>query len=178
MKNTAQSYAAALYELAREEKEEKKILDDLSVISAVFKAEEKYLKLLNSYAVEKSEKDKLANDAFGGKLSGYSVNFIKLLASKNILNLIFDCEKEYARLYRKAHNIERASIISAVELSDVQKENLVKKLEKMTGKTVCADFSCDSGIIGGLVVRFENSQLDLSVKSRREDMKKHIFYRA
>ncbi|UKI37582.1 MAG: ATP synthase F1 subunit delta [Clostridiales bacterium] len=112
MKNTAQSYAAALYELAREEKEEKKILDDLSVISAVFKAEEKYLKLLNSYAVEKkSEKDKLANDAFGGKLSGYSVNFIKLLASKNILNLIFDCEKEYARLYRKAHNIERASII-------------------------------------------------------------------
>ena len=55
MKNTAQSYAAALYELAREEKEEKKILDDLSVISAVFKAEEKYLKLLNSYAVEKSE---------------------------------------------------------------------------------------------------------------------------
>ena len=57
MKNTAQSYAAALYELAREEKEEKKILDDLSVISAVFKAEEKYLKLLNSYAVEKSEKE-------------------------------------------------------------------------------------------------------------------------
>ena len=100
------------------------------------------------------------------------------MASKNILNLIFDCEKEYARLYRKAHNIERASIISAVELSDVQKENLVKKLEKMTGKTVCADFSCDSGIIGGLVVRFENSQLDLSVKSRLEDMKKHIFYRA
>ena len=161
-----------------EEKEEKRILDDLSVVSEVFAAEENYLKLLNSYAVEKAEKDKLANDAFGGKLSVYSVNFIKLLASKNILNLFFDCEKEYARLYRKAHNIERASIISAVELSDVQKENLVKKLEKMTGKTVCADFSCDSGIIGGLVVRFENSQLDLSVKSRLEDMKKHIFYRA
>ena len=117
MKNTAQSYAAALYELAREEKEEKRILDDLSFVSEVFAAEENYLKLLNSYAVEKAEKDKLANDAFGGKLSVYSVNFIKLLASENILNLFFDCEKEYARLYRKAHNIERASVISAVARS-------------------------------------------------------------
>ena len=73
--------------------------------------------------------------------------------------------------------IESAADVNE-ELTPSKISYIVKKLEKMTGKTVCADFSCDSGIIGGLVVRFENSQLDLSVKSRLEDMKKHIFYRA
>lgn len=175
MKNTAQSYAAALYEIAREENEEKNILGDLSLVSSVFKAEEEYIKLLNSYAVAKTEKDKLADEAFGGRISGYALNFIKLLSSKNILNLFFECEKEYARLYRKAHNIERASVISVVELSDSQKKRLIEKLEKMTGKTVEASFLCDKSVLGGIIVRFENSQIDLSVKSRLEDMKKHIF---
>lgn len=89
MKNTAQSYAAALYELAREEKEEKRILDDLSVVSEVFAAEENYLKLLNSYAVEKAEKDKLANDAFGGKFKRIQCEFYKAFGVGKYFKFVF-----------------------------------------------------------------------------------------
>lgn len=175
MKNTAQSYAEALFELSREEKAEKEILNDLSFVSSIFKENGEYLKLLNSYAVTKDEKDKMINDAFGSGLNKYSLNFLKLLSAKNILHLFFDCEKEFARLYRKSNNIECATVVSVIDLSEAQKEKCIEKLENMSHRKIIASFVTDPSILGGIIVRFENSQLDMSVKSRLEDMKKQIF---
>lgn len=175
MNNTAQSYAAALYELSFAENKTERVLNDLSLVLSVFRAQSEYVKLLNSYALQKDEKDRLICEAFGSRIDKYSENFIKLMASKNILHLFFDCEKAYSKLYRKDNNIERASVVSAVEMTDGQKEKLIRKLENISKKKIEASFSVDLSLIGGFVVRFENSQLDLSVKSKLDDMKKHIF---
>ena len=71
----------------------------------------------------------------------------------------------------ESKNALRASITSVIELSENEKFALLDKLKQKTGKEILPEFSIDKNILGGIVIKINDTVIDLSVKKRIENLK-------
>lgn len=175
MSKLSNLYAMSLYSIAMEENKLEVVFNDFELILKIFKENPDYIKLLNSYAIEKKEKERLIDEAFKNHIHVYTLNFLKILSTNNIINMFYDCEKAFRKRYYDDKGIEKVTVTTAVEISNQTKEKIKNKLEKMTGKKIIMQLSVDESILGGMIIRFANSQIDASVKNKLDDIKKHIF---
>ena len=67
-------------------------------------------------------------------------------------------------MYEFAKGTVEAMVKSAVELTDTQKDRLIKSLEKRTGKSVTLKCVVDNTLLGGVAVEIDGQLLDGSVK--------------
>lgn len=192
MNNPAYEYALALYELSKElskdnlsKKENifksennisninktQEFYDSLLMIKQVVKEYPKYLSLLSDYNISLSKRISMAEDAFESKVPSEVMNFIKLLIKNGSINILLDCIKEYEKLYENAISLSKASVISAVELTDEEKIKLEGKLKKMTGNKVEILYKIEPEIIGGLIINIDDKVYDGSVRYRLAKLK-------
>jgi F-type H+-transporting ATPase subunit delta len=83
---------------------------------------------------------------------------------KNVLN--YFCEK--IREYRR---IGRASVITPMELASDKKQEVQKKLLETTSyKSLDIEYSVDSSLIGGMVIRIGDRVVDSSIKSKLDKL--------
>lgn len=164
-------YATALFELSCEENSLDLCFAELSTIYNVLKDNPQYLKLLNSNMITMSEKYDLAEKAFIG-INGTLMNFIKLLISKRIIIALPKCAECFFNLYYEEQDIILAEVVSAVELTEDEKQEIRDKLIRITNKKdVLLSSKIDSSIIGGAILRFSGQEMDYSLKSRLNEMK-------
>ena len=134
MTQAARVYGGSLYDLATEEKLDGQIMEQMNEIRQIFRENPGYLKLLGEPAIPQEERIKLLDEAFGGQVEPYLLNFLKLLCEKKILREFSGCCEEFTRRYNADHGIVEALVTSAVKLKDDQMEALRIKLEKISGK--------------------------------------------
>lgn len=166
MTNTARLYGSSLYDLAAEEGLVEELMEETSALRQIFRENPDYLSLLGEPSIAKSERISLIDTAFGGQLQKYLVNFIKLLTERGLLQEYAGCCEEYARRYDIDHNIAQAEVTSVLPLSKEQKDALLAKLEKMSGKKIRLTEKTDPSLLGGLRVELEGRLLDGTVQGR------------
>ena len=173
MKSLSATYAHSLFSLAEEENILDEIFEELTVISGIFKENPDYVVLLDSPTVNSEERCSLIDEAFKD-FGEYVRNFLKILCEKKYIHIFGECVKEYEKQYNKKLGIEKVTAITAVPLSDTLREKLIKKLEKETGKKIKLELKVDKSILGGIILRTENSQTDASVRARLEDIRTQL----
>ncbi len=173
MSSFSSVYAASLFSLAQDENKTDSIMEELKEVGAILAENKDYPKLLDTPTLPLEERLGLIDKAFSGA-EEYVLNFIKLLCEKKCTHTFSDCVKQYEKLYNKVNNIEKITVITAVPLSDALKEKLVSKLEKEYSKTIVPEYRVDKKILGGIVIRTENSQTDASVRSRLDAIRAQI----
>ena len=166
-------YASSLFSLAEDENKIDTIMEELKELSVVFSENRDYPALLDSPTIPLSERLSLIDNAFSG-VDEYIINFLKILCEKKCVYAFSDCAKHFEKLYNKANNIEKITVITAVPLSDSLKEKLVKKLGAEYNKKIVPEYKVDSKILGGIIIRTENSQTDASVRSRLDAIKAQL----
>lgn len=174
MTDFATLYGLSLYSLCKEENMTETAKENLALVSYVLGENPQYIKLLDSPMIKKDERCSLIDDAFKDKVSEYVLNFLKLLAEKNAVSKFSACEKAFIRQYNEDNNIETAVAVTAAPLDDELKEKLTEKLGKLTGKKVQLENQVDKSVIGGLVVRFSNTQIDASINTKLKSIKKQL----
>ena len=170
----AQTYALSLFEVAEEEKKEELLLSQLEEICALAQEHPQFLQLLSSPMVSKEERAKLVDEAFEGQVDLYLLNFLKILAEGGRIQNLPEIEKEYRELYYLRENIEEVVATTAVPMSEEMQKKLTEKLEKSTGKKILLKNQIDKSLIGGVVLKIGNRQMDDSVKSRLEGIRRQI----
>lgn len=165
-------YGGALYELAVEEGLEQSILEQLGEVRRLLAENPDYVKLLAMPSVPKAERCAALDEAFGGQVEPYLLNFLKLLCEKGEIRSLPDCLKEYRARYNQAHGILEATAVTAVPMSAGQTDALKKKLESVTGKTVALTTRVEPGCMGGVRLEVEGTQLDGTVKNRLDEMRR------
>ena len=173
MKSLAVTYAHSLFALAEEENKEKEIFDELTELSLIFRENPEYTVLLDSPTVNVSERCNLIDEAFS-VCGEYVKNFLKILCEKKYIHIFPDCVREYEKQYNKKLGIEKVTAITAVPLSKELTEKLISKLEKDTGKKIALELKVDKSILGGIILRTENSQTDASVRARLEGIRSEL----
>ena len=115
MTQAARVYGGSLYDLATEEKLDGQIMEQMNEIRQIFRENPGYLKLLGEPAIPQEERIKLLDEAFGGQVEPYLLNFLKLLCEKKILREFSGCCESLHR-YNADHGIVEALVTSAVKL--------------------------------------------------------------
>lgn len=172
--NISLEYAEALFLLACECSQSQEYLSDLGIVKSLIQAEPEYLSLLRSPNISREEKEALIDGALGGRVKEHIVSFLKLLCEKNRADLLPLCIENYEKLHNQINKVVVARVTSAVELTLDERERLIKSLERKTGHKVELICQVDKSILGGIIVKTEDTVLDGSLKRKIHDVKEVI----
>jgi len=101
-------------------------------------------------------------------------NFFNLLVEKKRADVLPDIAEEYQIMVDEEKNISHGTVVSAVELSKELQAKVQATLEKLTGKTVELTTSVDPTIIGGIIAKVGDLELDGSIRTQLASLKDSI----
>ena len=168
---TANTYAQALYSLAREEGLEKQLLEEMDVLEQAFAQEPAFLRLLSAPNLPKQERCAILDDSFRGKVQPYLLNFLKILTEKGYMKHFSGCCSMYRQQYNLDNGIVPVTAYTAVPLTEELRRKLTAKLSTVTGKTIELDCRIDPETLGGVRLDFDGKQVDGTVRRRLEDIR-------
>jgi len=169
-----QRYAKALFEVAIELKREDDFLMQLNGLDRVLKENPGLLKILKAPMVSKDEKKTLIDEIFANKISNESINFLKVLVDKKRFESFHQIVATYKELLNESRNIKEVTAVTAVALSEDMRTILSERLKKITGSNIVLHTVVDESLIGGVLLKIGNKQVDGTVKSRLEGLKDEI----
>lgn len=172
MTQAANTYAQALYDLAKDEGLGKTILEELTVLKELFTQNPQYSKLLSAPDIPKQERCGILDEAFRGKVHPYVLNFLKILTEKGYIRQFPACCDAYRGFYNEDNGILVVKAVSAIALSAEQMQKLTEKLAATTGKRIDLQCSVDAAQLGGLRLSYSGKQVDGTVKNRLDTIGK------
>ncbi len=168
----ANQYGQALYALACEEGVSHSILQELHVLRQSFSANPEYIRLLSAPQLTKQERCQILDEAFGGKLQPYLLNFLKILTEKGYMRHFDGCCESYIRLYDEANGILPVTAVTAYPLPQAQSLRLQEKLAQATGKTIHLTNKVDASCLGGVRLEYDGKQVDDTIAHRLDSIGK------
>ena len=172
MTQAANTYAQALYDLAKDEGLSARILEELSVLKAAFAETPQYSKLLSAPDLPKQERCGILDEAFRGKVHPYVLNFLKILTEKGYIRQFPACCDAYRGFYNEDNGILVVKAVSAIVLTQAQVQKLTAKLEATTGKKIDLQCSVDAASLGGLRLSYDGKLVDGTVKNKLDSIGK------
>lgn len=105
-------------------------------------------------------------------LEAHSVlkKFLEVLIQARRTALLPSIAKAFHRKLQQQRGIVDAVVTTALPLKEDELKDIEARLEAMLGKKVQLETRVDKSILGGFVVRVENSLLDMSLKTKLENM--------
>ena len=103
-----------------------------------------------------------------------TANFLRILLRNGRLMAIDEIMKRFDSVLAERSGIVSASVASARELSDAQRNELKQNIERRTGKQVKLDFAVDPSLIGGVVTRIGSTVYDGSVRTQLANLKEEL----
>jgi F-type H+-transporting ATPase subunit delta len=161
----ARPYAKAAFEAAREHNALERWSKVLATASSVVQ-DERVAQLLSSPRVTPEQLSGLIADIVGGDLDEQTRNFLATLAGNRRLALLPEIASMYEGLRAEAENIADVQVVSAVELSDAQKQRLTSALKQRLKREVRLHCEVYASLIGGAIVRAGDFVIDGSLKAR------------
>lgn len=102
-------------------------------------------------------------------------NFLQLLQEKNQLSYLNEIITEIEQVDDKEHHRLRAEVTSAIRLDEAVITKLEKFLHKRTGaKEILWEKKIDKSILGGVILKFQDTVLDLSLAETLEALAEEI----
>ena len=102
------------------------------------------------------------------------VNFLKLLAEKHRLPLIFRIQRQFEQRWKEENRKLDVTVTSALELDPEVVRKIGAEIEKQTDRSVELQSNVDEDILGGIVLKVGNRVLDASIRNRLEKLRKNL----
>jgi F-type H+-transporting ATPase subunit delta len=166
-------YAEALLEAAGEKGRLAEVREDLAEFANAVASVEELRSFLRNPQIEPHVK----RDALAELLSDADElvrNFLLLLTEKGRIAEIAEIHAEFERLIAEEARVLELELTTAVELSDEEAAQLVRRIEDAAGRRVEATRRVDPDIIGGIVVQAGSRRLDASVRGRLNRLRQEL----
>ena len=171
MTEIGKEYGAALFMLACEEKAERSYAEALDTVKQIFLEEPTYIEMLSSPSISLCERLNAIENAFKEAVPENVLSYLMLLCEKGRMPHFFDSVEEYVSLFNASERVSDAKITSAIELTEEEKQKLIKKLEAMIGGKVNVEYFTDAALLGGVIVEIDGKIIDGSLRHRLNDIK-------
>ena len=174
MTELARDYGEGLFLLAKEEGLIDPIMDDMNALSGLLRQEPDYVRLLDSHALPRDERLKLCEEAFGGQVHGYVLNFMRLLLERGAIREFNDCARHFRARCLEEKGIVEAKVVSACPLTDAQRRALRHRLNEISGKGVLLIERVDPSVVGGLRVDMLGRRYDNTISHRLAQLRRRL----
>lgn len=170
-KLVSKTYGDALFELALEESRMDELLSEVREVSGVLHENSDFSRLMNHPKIVKEEKIRILENVFCGRISNELLGLMRMLVSKDHYNEMDSVFSYFTEQVKEYKNIGTAYVTSAFPLSDVQKEQVEKKLLDTTKyESFEMHYRVDSSLIGGMVIRIGDRVADSSIQTKLRNL--------
>ncbi len=170
----ASRYARSVFDLAIELKKVDIVYADMLVLDQVCKDNRNLVTLLKNPIVRYDFKLRILRKVFDKHVDELTLKFFDLICRKNRSNMLPEVSKVFVMLFHDYKGIIKADISSAVKLSAAIKKEFEGIVTKATGKKVELDLSVDESLLGGYVLEIGDNQIDNSLKSKLNNLRREL----
>ncbi|WP_124098306.1 ATP synthase F1 subunit delta [Ruminococcus sp. Marseille-P6503] len=167
-------YAGAMLELCKEQGSCDGAFEELEQCGRILSENGEFLSLLASPLIGAEEKKAALEKTFGNSVSPLTLDFFCVVTEKGRARYLPAICGEFKRLYFKENNILEVTVTTARPLSGELRDKLKAKLEKTLDKKIIMHENTDKRLLGGIIVRYDNYEIDSSVQGRLEKLKLRI----
>ena len=168
-------YAEALFESSQVMQLTSSTCQDLDIISKTIKQSNILESFLSNPLVINDAKKKVLHDLFINKINNHVLNFLSILVERRritLLGSIIDC---YLSLVYQLQLITVVNVYTAIMLTEVQKESLKDKLQRMTSsKEIQLIEHINPDLIGGFVIKIGSKVIDMSIYGQLNQISSYL----
>jgi F-type H+-transporting ATPase subunit delta len=166
-------YATALFSLGKEEKTLDRFETDLLGLHDCIEKSKDFQRMIASPVYKRIEQQK-AIIAISKKIkcSKNIQNLLNLMAKKRRLFVLPNLIEDFRGLMENERGEVRAEVISARDLTKVQRSELEQKIKSSIGKEIKLNVKVDETVLGGLVIKVGSKMIDTTIKSKLVKLQK------
>jgi len=172
MASMAGRYAAALFELAKDQKQLDQVAGDLESFDRMLAGSEELRRLVRSPVISAEDQARALGvllDKAG--ITGLISNFFKLIARNRRLFAASDMIKGFRALLARERGEVNADVTSAHPLTPDQMNLLSDSLKAQVGKNVKIATRVEPNLLGGLIVKVGSKMIDSSLRTKLDNLK-------
>ena len=173
--STANSYAVALYELAKDNSELDKVADGFRSLKQLLKDSSDFKEMILSPTVTIEEKKEvmflIANK------NGFSSTLKKFLGFITLKNRLFFLDKiieSFLNLVSKIKGVLQAKLISSKKLSTEEQNKIQNELSEDFKSKINIDYEYDPSLIAGLIMQVGSVMIDTSIKTKLKKLERNM----
>jgi F-type H+-transporting ATPase subunit delta len=166
-------YARALFEAAQGEGKTEQVRQELDDLVASIEEVPELRAVLENPEIDAQAKAAILSDILGEGDPLVS-NFLRLLAEKGRSGEVEEIAREYGALVDAEQRVLNVELTTAIELSEEEANDLVRKIQEASGHTVEATRSVDPDLIGGIVLQAGSLRVDASVRGRLQRLRQEL----
>ncbi|WP_342645773.1 ATP synthase F1 subunit delta [Mucilaginibacter sp. CSA2-8R] len=170
----AYRYAKSLIDLALENNTFEATKEDMAFFVQTLKSSTELQAVLKNPIVSHDRKVKVLQAIFGGKVSASTEAFFKIMVNKSRAGILYPTAQEFVNQYDIKKGIVKASVISAAPLSEANKQVIINEVKRLGGNDVQLQTKVDASLIGGFVLNVGDRQIDTSVSTSLQKLKKEF----
>jgi len=167
----ASRYAKSLIVLAEEKGQLEGVYADMLLVKKTVLENKELRLMIDSPIVKADKKEKVLKAIFTGKISDMSMKFFDILIRKRRESLIDDVAIEFDKQYMIYKGIITAEVTSVEPLTSEQREKVQKIIQGIDDKKVELTERLDPSILGGIIIRIGDKQIDHSVAGKLKAFK-------
>ena len=168
---TAKRYALALSQSAIDNIDE--INENLALVDEVIFSNADFMNFFSHPIVSLKDKKDTLNETLSNKINEKTLNFLNTLLDENRFNIFKTIYELFKKEIDLIKNKQRVNVTSVITLDEKEKEKLQKKLIEKLQKDVIISYEENEEILGGLLIKFEDKIIDLSLKTKFDDLRKN-----
>lgn len=170
----AKRYAQGLLEFSSENNSVQEIFGEMKAVAKVLGESKELTSFFATPLIDEKKKAKIADEIFSG-FSQTSKNFIKLVIKQNRESELKNIATEYINKVEDINGVQRVTLTSATTLSPEMVNKILKSAEIVdTSKNFELETQIKPEILGGYILRIGDQQIDASVKSKLNQIKKEF----
>jgi F-type H+-transporting ATPase subunit delta len=167
-------YAKAFFSLAKEKKMMETLKTDIEKVFDVCNHSSDFILLLESPVISTSKKAELITEIFNAEVNTLTLNFLLLIVKNKREVYIPGICRNFLELTRRDQNIKSALLITASEINTKITNKIKILMEKELSAKIELSIEIKPEIIGGLIVRIGDKQLDSSVNTKLKKIKQQL----
>lgn len=167
----AKRYAVAIFETAKAKGNIDEIREALNILNSKY-LEEEDIKIFFTNPIITNEEKKVFLKKMFPFLGEDAQNVLNYVVSKDRIEYISLIRNNFLNEVYKEEGKMPVIAVFAKELSESQKNKLIKKLEEKYRKKIVLNLEVDESIIGGGILKIGNKVINGSIKHQLEDMKR------
>ncbi|MDE2126150.1 MAG: ATP synthase F1 subunit delta [Armatimonadetes bacterium] len=174
----ARRYASAVFAAASKARKVDAVTSDLAQFSALVGGSASLQSLWRSPLIPASSKEAAVVAALKGKCETLTVSLLTLLIAKSREEMLPGVVTELQRLADAAKGVVRAEAVFALPPTPDQIGRLRRSLELRTGQRVELTVDTEPAVLGGVLVRLQDTLIDGTVRGSLERMRDHLLAEA
>lgn len=168
-------YARAIFELGVESGQLELLSQKIGEFARAYAGSPELRSVLDNPLVDEPSREAVLSEiAARLGLSQLALNAVRLLAQRRRLHSLPDIARRLSSLGDERVSILRATVTSAVPLSETYYNQLQQELERATKRKIVIERREDPTLIAGVVTRIGDNTIDGSVKGRLIELERRL----